>query len=238
MGIYLVRHGQASFMQDNYDLLSDLGREQARALGRYWQERAFTSDCCLVGTLSRQTETASLIAEAFENAGSPFPDRISREFFNEHEAATLYHHLLPELLNEAPQAALKAELEEKGHKDPQVKRKLLKIFFECTLRWAKGELELGGFESYAHFRQRVKQGFEMLQKLSETHKSIVLVSSGGVIGALLGHVLDLSDEKVIEMNWQVRNASVSELSGRGRKFYLRSFNEMPHLPQKEQWSYV
>lgn len=238
MGIYLVRHGQASFMQDNYDLLSDLGRLQARALGTYWQKQGFKADCCLVGTLSRQTETAALIADEFHKAGSAFPDSVSHDFFNEHQAAELYHHLLPKLLEEPQNASLKADLDAKGHQDPKVKRQLLKIFFECTKRWAQGEIAPSGFEPYRQFRERVAQGYEMLQELSEQHGSIVLVSSGGVIGALLSHVLDLSDEKMVEVNWQVRNASLSELSGRKGKFYLRSFNEMPHLPQKEQWSYV
>ena len=32
----MVRHGQASFGQENYDRLSDKGILQMRALGEYW----------------------------------------------------------------------------------------------------------------------------------------------------------------------------------------------------------
>ncbi|MEC8667907.1 MAG: histidine phosphatase family protein, partial [Pseudomonadota bacterium] len=31
--LYLIRHGQASFGADDYDVLSPIGHEQARALG-------------------------------------------------------------------------------------------------------------------------------------------------------------------------------------------------------------
>ena len=31
--LYLIRHGQASFLSDNYDQLSDMGKNQALELG-------------------------------------------------------------------------------------------------------------------------------------------------------------------------------------------------------------
>ena len=37
--LYLVRHGQASFGADNYDVLSELGHRQALRLGQYLRER-------------------------------------------------------------------------------------------------------------------------------------------------------------------------------------------------------
>lgn len=40
MGIlYLVRHAQASFLEQDYDKLSKLGKTQARLLGEYWARR-------------------------------------------------------------------------------------------------------------------------------------------------------------------------------------------------------
>ena len=37
--LYLVRHGQASFGADDYDVLSPAGHEQAVRLGEYWRGR-------------------------------------------------------------------------------------------------------------------------------------------------------------------------------------------------------
>ena len=34
--LFVIRHGQASFLADDYDQLSPLGEEQGRALGAYW----------------------------------------------------------------------------------------------------------------------------------------------------------------------------------------------------------
>ncbi|MEP6966362.1 MAG: histidine phosphatase family protein, partial [Polaromonas sp.] len=64
MGIlYLVRHGQASFGADNYDLLSPLGRQQSVRLGEYFKSKGLHFDAAFTGTLNRQIQTLEGICE-------------------------------------------------------------------------------------------------------------------------------------------------------------------------------
>lgn len=56
--IYLVRHGQASWGARDYDVLSELGRQQARVLGAELRRRKVEPGLVLSGTLRRQRETA------------------------------------------------------------------------------------------------------------------------------------------------------------------------------------
>ena len=56
--IYLIRHGQASFGAENYDVLSPLGYRQSEALGDYLAQLDVTFDRCLSGELERQQDTA------------------------------------------------------------------------------------------------------------------------------------------------------------------------------------
>ncbi len=49
----MVRHGQASFGQDNYDKLSELGEIQSRKLGEFWVEWDVKIDAVYSGTLDR-----------------------------------------------------------------------------------------------------------------------------------------------------------------------------------------
>ena len=42
--LYLVRHGQAAFLTDNYDRLSDLGKRQGACLGSWWAEQGLALD--------------------------------------------------------------------------------------------------------------------------------------------------------------------------------------------------
>jgi len=59
--IILVRHGQANSAakdEENYDRLSDLGRQQARWLGEWMDAHGWSFDHVLSGTLNRQRDTA------------------------------------------------------------------------------------------------------------------------------------------------------------------------------------
>ena len=61
--LYLVRHGQASFGADDYDVLSPRGHQQAVRLGEYWRARGMAFDAVMTGTLRRHTETLDGIAK-------------------------------------------------------------------------------------------------------------------------------------------------------------------------------
>ena len=61
--LFLVRHGQASFAAENYDRLSELGRQQSAWLGEYFAERGIVFARAVCGTLERQRETARAILQ-------------------------------------------------------------------------------------------------------------------------------------------------------------------------------
>ena len=58
--ILLVRHGQASFGADDYDVLSDRGREQSAVVGQELARRALRSPVAVCGSLRRQRDTAGI----------------------------------------------------------------------------------------------------------------------------------------------------------------------------------
>lgn len=66
--IYLVRHGQASFGQDNYDVLSELGQQQARWLGEWIAQQPVEFDAIYSGTLERQRHTLEYISAGIASA--------------------------------------------------------------------------------------------------------------------------------------------------------------------------
>lgn len=55
----LVRHGQASFGADDYDVLSERGRAQAQLAGRELVRRGLRRPVVVSGTLRRQRDTAA-----------------------------------------------------------------------------------------------------------------------------------------------------------------------------------
>ncbi|MEV4318876.1 histidine phosphatase family protein [Actinocrispum sp. NPDC049592] len=73
--VYLVRHGQASFGADDYDVLSPAGHLQGKIVGDELRRRGVRPDQVWSGTLSRQRETA--VAAGF---GAPGEDARWNEF--------------------------------------------------------------------------------------------------------------------------------------------------------------
>ena len=68
----------------------------------------------------------------------------------------------------------------------------------------------------------------------EAKARVLVISSGGTIAMLMGILLEISDHKVIELNWQIRNCSITEFSYSKGKFYLRGFNQVAHFDQNKQ----
>ena len=64
--LYLVRHGQASFGEADYDRLSELGHKQSRRLGEYFAAKGITFDAVVTGTLRRHAETFNGIAQGMD----------------------------------------------------------------------------------------------------------------------------------------------------------------------------
>ena len=58
--VLLVRHGQASFGADDYDVLSEVGEQQSRVVGEELARRALRDPYVVSGSLRRQRDTASL----------------------------------------------------------------------------------------------------------------------------------------------------------------------------------
>jgi phosphohistidine phosphatase SixA len=83
--LFLVRHAQASFLELNYDKLSQLGEAQARLLGEYWAKRNVVFDRVCVGPRVRQKDTARLVSEAFERNGLTFPQPMVLSEFDEYK---------------------------------------------------------------------------------------------------------------------------------------------------------
>ena len=79
--IYLIRHGQASFGQDDYDKLSDLGVQQAQVLGKSFQQRQLTVDNLVRGDMLRHQQTQdNCLAQLTQNIGDGAIDKRWNEF--------------------------------------------------------------------------------------------------------------------------------------------------------------
>ena len=93
----LVRHGQASYMETDYDKLSTLGEEQARKLGEYWARHRISPDRVIHGPAKRHIRTMEIAAQVVTDAGLTWPKPELNPAFDEFDAFTVMRIMLPRL---------------------------------------------------------------------------------------------------------------------------------------------
>lgn len=221
--IYLIRHGQASFGAENYDVLSPLGYRQAEALGDYLALLGVNFDRCVSGELLRQQDTARATLARLGQDGASQPTLEIDAAFNEFHADAVIRAHLPELLEVEPNA-LHILRNAASHR-----AEFQRMFTFVVHRWISGEHEKEDLESWRGFRERVAAGLDRLLSRANSKDSIAVFTSGGTITALLQQIIGVPAIKAFEMNWQIVNTSLSQLKFRNREVALASFNSHAHL---------
>lgn len=234
--LYLVRHGQASFGSDNYDKLSPLGHKQSYLLGNYFKSQNVDFDRIITGDLVRHHETALGIC-----------DGLGREKTN--------FEVLPELNEFAFHQIVQAYLVQFPDQTPQ-KKDNSKVYFRLlkrsVLAWQNGDLTTEHGESWVEFKSRVGRAMAFIHQSSiESEQSsnlnneqekkkkqrILVVCSGGSKAMAMKHILSLDDEKVMLLNLQIMNTSISRFICSSEQILLSNFNHTPHLSNEKHITY-
>ena len=213
--VLLVRHGQASFGADDYDVLSEVGWEQSRLLGAYLAARDVVPDVVLRGDMRRHRETAEGMLEGAGWASAIEEDRGWDEFDHLGVVARL-----PDLPDDR-------ELDNRGFQQ---------VFEQATARWASGQHDDDYPESFPTFRGRVVEALARAGERAGSGSTVLVVTSGGPIAAACGSLVGPADADAPThyslwggFNTVVVNTSVTRVvvGSAGRR--LLTFNEHPHL---------
>ena len=216
--LYLVRHGQASFGADDYDVLSELGMRQAVRLGEYFKTKGITFDAALTGTLQRQISTFAGICEGMGSGLEAARWPGLNEYDSEAVIAAIHPHKL-----EKPTS-------------PEMYRSHFRLLRDGLKQWMDGVVSPKGMPAYGDFVAGITAA---LDHVRSTHTgNVLLVSSGGPISTAVGHVLGTSPETTIELNLRIRNASVTEFAFTPKRHMLLTYNTLPHLDAPEHAAWV
>ena len=221
----LVRHGQAHAFQKESDRLTETGEEQARRLAVFWRENGIRFDEAYTGALERQRATERMVA-----AGVPeWPAAVVMPEFNEYDATGVLNRLVPELAAREPGFASRVQMFEAFRDDPVRRNRAFQAMFEFAMHvWLTGAMEVEGVESFAAFRERVRAGLQRIQE-SGISRRVAVFTSGGPIGLSVQTAMQAPDTQFLEVNWRVRNCSLTEFLFTPGRFTLDSFNSVPHL---------
>lgn len=222
--IYLIRHGQASFGAENYDVLSPLGFQQAAALGDHLDQLGVRFDRCLSGELNRQQDTARATLERMGSyTHSQQPNLEIDSAFNEFHADEVIRAHMDDLLAVEPDA-MQVFRNAASHR-----AEFQRLFRYVIQRWVSGDHEKEGLESWQSFLDRVQAGMERLLDQADKKDRIAVFTSGGTITALLQLIIGVPAINAFELNWQIVNTSLSRLKFRDQEVTLASFNSHTHL---------
>jgi broad specificity phosphatase PhoE len=216
--LYLVRHGQASFGAADYDNLSQLGHQQSVRLGEYFAAKGLTFDAILTGTLKRHAQTWAGIAQGAGLALEP----LLWPGLNEYDSEAVIQAIHPAPL-EKPDT-------------PEVYRSHFRLLRDALRQWMDGVVSPHGMPSYPDFVRGVTSALDHVRQNHDGN--VLIVSSGGPISTAVGHLLGTTPETTIELNFRIRNSSVTEFTFTPKRHMLVTYNTLPHLDTRETTDWI
>jgi broad specificity phosphatase PhoE len=207
--LVLIRHGQANSAANDeagYDRLTDLGRQQARWLGEWLRTHDAPFDRVLMGSLRRHRETA----EEMGDMGAPVETdaRLNElDYFN----------------------LSRAHAAHTGASQPHSPEAFVTHIRDVMEAWFRAEIQ--GDESFRSFESRIA---EVLGTAAQPGRRVLCVTSGGVIGMMARHVLDLDPGRMAHLLVPIRNTSIHRIAVLGQGNILAGFNATPHLDAPER----
>ena len=235
--LVLVRHGQASFLEADYDKLSPLGEAQSRLLGDYWAKRNVLFDRLATGPRARQKDTAKIVAESYRQAGVPFPETIVMPEFDEYDGEALLRRALPQLLESHETVRDLFRSFENSPTPSERSKQLQKLLEIIVIDWVNGDLVVPEVESWAEFRGRVNRGISQFISQCGHGARAAIFCSGGPIAIAVERALHLLPLDTLRVMWMSRNASYTDFLFSGNRFTLSAFNAFPHLDDDSLLTY-
>lgn len=213
--LLLVRHGQASFGAADYDVLSEIGEQQAEIVAR----RLALMDPparIVEGTMVRQRDTAEIIGGRL--AGVP---RSADPRWDEYD-----HEDLLRVVADDPD--YQDELDALNDPDGSPARVFQAVLEASLRRWLESD-GAGYAESWPAFVARVWSAADELLDELDSGQTAIAVTSGGVVSAVCTAALDLGPTQWLRLNRVVVNTSLTRVvRGRGGTNIV-SINDHAHL---------
>ena len=204
--VLLVRHGQASFGADDYDVLSDTGRRQGEVLAGELARRGLRAPVAVSGTLRRQRDTGRL---ALPDA----PLQVDGRWDEYDHLGLVERYPLP------------------GGADPEDgSSRGLQVRLDAALScWFDDPA--GGWPDFCGAARTALS--ELLAGLGSGRDAVVF-TSGGVVAAVCAGLLGVGADGLVALNRVAVNGGITKLVvGRGG-MSLVAFNDHAHFEGAER----
>lgn len=213
--IVLVRHGQASFGGDDYDVLSELGVRQAQLAREALDARGITPTTVVSGSLRRQLGTAAALLDA---PAEPVVDARWNEYDSDD---VLRAHGFPHGSLEHPEALTAGAGADS--------RRFQDVLDVALAAWIDAGDDTTAAEPWPAFRERVTAALGDVAGSLGSGETALVATSGGVIATVAMHLLDAPPSQFLAFNRVTANAGFTKVVVGRSGTTLLSFNEHAHL---------
>ncbi len=217
--IWVVRHGQASFGDLDYDVLSETGIEQSTLTGLFFKDTVVEFNAWYTGSMKRQIDTAGY---ARKEVGTGVIIKENR-CFDEYNFKEIIKSHLDGVKKEYP--SIEKDLQHIFTDNISFQR----VYGKIMKRWISGNYDEENIETYIGFKKRVKEGLFSIAAENQEHSVLAVFTSGGVLSVIMQHALNLSDHEAMRLGWNIQNTSISKFKISNGRINLLLFNQMAHL---------
>jgi broad specificity phosphatase PhoE len=206
--VHLIRHGQASFGAAEYDVLSDVGHQQAKLLADTLLRRGIRPDRIIAGSLRRQRDTAATCAEA---AAWELPVDTDPRLDEYNHVGLLREPGGPAAAGPADGRAVQASLD------------------AALLDWIQSGRPTSDGRTFAQWRDgAIGAQRDFLGSLGRGGTGLVF-TSGGIVAAICADLLGLDPAGFLALARVVVNTGITKIVGGRGGISLISFNDHGHL---------
>ncbi len=222
--VMLVRHGQASFGTEDYDVLSPHGVRQSWKVAETLAGYGVSPTTLIHGGMRRQRETAEAILHRSGWQLAPEEDARWREL--DHLAVIGAYPTLTDLERDQLRTGR------------MTLRAFHELYTQATARWTSGAYDADYPESFADFIGRTRDAIGHAARQAGERRTAVVVTSGGPIAAACAMLTEVGEEpRRLAASWArfntvVVNASVTRVVVGSSGARLLTFNEHSWLDRQ------
>ncbi|MDN3650917.1 histidine phosphatase family protein [Reinekea marina] len=210
--VYLVRHGQASFGEKDYDQLSPTGCEQSQLVGQALRAKNVNVDRLELGSLQRHKQTCE---HAYENKRPTHENQQWNEF--DHKDITAQYLKTHQL-----------------HRDEFLDLSdidKMAMFSKAMVQWVEADANGTNYrETWPQFKSRANHALQQL--IQQTQQAAIVFTSGGVISNIVAHIMQLSSLQALMLNRQLVNTGITKLLITRNGLQVSTLNEYVHIEQQ------
>jgi len=235
--LYLIRHAQASFFEDDYDQLSPLGESQAAKLGDYLAGRGESFDAVYTGPAKRHRHTAEIVGERLKSAGVAWNEPRVLDGLNEHTADELLHDEGGDLAQSHTHLQDLFASYRTATEQNDIQRCFQQLFEAIVHLWINDSISSPRVEPFGLFQQRVRDSLETMTHGQPRGSRILAFSSVGPMSTLLQLTMGTPNDRAVELGWRLRNCSLNRLVFNDERITLDAFNSLDHLDDPKLITY-